>query len=359
MFYWGVREELSAEDKLRRSYYELLRDDLDQFIIDYALVDSYNNFMRRNERYPFPEKRELKPRAQLPKIEYENQNAFLVIFVEDVIPDTCKKHIRFFDINKTTKTNLMQSKSLSLDTFDRTQKQLESARFFSFLKELLPLDYALLIQRDPASVAVNRYAVTHFHVRIDWPVSDAAEDLGRYLRYISKDLYEKGDKYAESLQKKLFEYYGFPFMVGGRRTAALVASQFLKKLPFISTVYVASSEARYVARLSERGVYKTALVKLSKAQRSALANDNELTLKEVNDHYTIAEEGRSGVCILQVFYSFTDHARVPLDGKLRNLNPATPWLTVESQYILPKSGKGERRKFSPLPINLIYTETGS
>ena len=146
MFHWRIREELSAEEKLRRSYYELLRDDLDQFVIECALIDSYKNFKRKKEPYPFPEKRELKPRAQLPKIEYENQNTFLVIFIEDVIPETCKKYIRFFDINRATRSNLTKTKSLPLEGFDRTQKFIESARFLNFLRDLLPLDYALLIQ---------------------------------------------------------------------------------------------------------------------------------------------------------------------------------------------------------------------
>ncbi len=359
MFHWKVREELSARDKLRRSYYELLRDDLDAFIVQYALVDSYKNFKQKNKPYPFAAKRELKPRAQLPKIEYEDQNTFLVMFVEDIIPDTLKKHIRFFDVNKTTKTNLMQSKSLSLSDkkYDRTQKYLESARFNNFIKDLLPLDYALLIQRDPATVSTTRYAVTHFHVRIDWPVASAAEDLAQYLRYISKDLYEKGDKYAESLQKKLFEYYGFPFMIGGRRTAALVAAQFLKRLHCISTVYVASSEARHVTRISERGVSKFTLIKLSKQDMTALANDNSMTLKDLTNNYIVAHEGKSGVCVLRVAYSQTEHARVPADRKLRTLNPSTPWLTVGHQYVLPKSDIAKRRKYTPLPINLIYTES--
>jgi hypothetical protein len=358
MTHWQVREELSAKNKVRRSYYELLRDDLDAFIIEYGLVDSYKKFQQKNNPYPFAAKKELKPRAQLPKIEYEDQNTFLVLFVEDIIPDTSKKYIRFFDVNKTTKTNLMQSKSLSLDDdFDRTEKYLESAHFNNFIKELLPLDYALLIQRDPTTVSTDRYAVTHFHVRIDWPVAAAAEDMAQHLRYISKDLYEKGDKYAESLQKKLFEYYGFPFMVGGRRTAALVAAQFLKKLPCISTVYVASSEARLVTRISERGVSKFTLIKLSKQDMTALASGNDLTLKELTNNYIIATEGKSGVCVLFVSYDQTEHAKAPSDRKIRTLNPVTPWLTVGNQYVMPKSDIAKRKKYPPLPINLIYTES--
>ncbi|MBW2055434.1 MAG: hypothetical protein JRI29_07030, partial [Deltaproteobacteria bacterium] len=58
MAFWGVREELSQADRLRRSYYELLRDELDQHMVKYALLDSYNNFRCKNIGYPFVEKRE-------------------------------------------------------------------------------------------------------------------------------------------------------------------------------------------------------------------------------------------------------------------------------------------------------------
>ena len=123
MAFWCVREELSKADRLRRSYYELLRDELDQFLIQYALVDSYHNFRNRKIPYPFVEKRELKPRARIPDREYESQNAFLVVFVEDHVPDEHKKYIRIFDNNKITKTNLSRFKTLELSqNFDRSWK---------------------------------------------------------------------------------------------------------------------------------------------------------------------------------------------------------------------------------------------
>lgn len=122
MAFWTVREALSQANRLRRSYYELLRDELDQFMVSYALIDSYKNFLNKSIPYPFVEKRELKPRARIPDVEYEHQNAFIVIFLEDTIPAVHKKYIRFFDVNKTTKTNLLHSKTLLLsDDFDRNQ----------------------------------------------------------------------------------------------------------------------------------------------------------------------------------------------------------------------------------------------
>ena len=114
MAFWCVREELSQENRLRRSYYELLRDELDQHMVKYALLDSYDNFLSRKIDYPFVEKRELKPRARIPAIEHECQNSFLAIFMEESIPTEHKKYIRFFESNKTTKINLLRYERLSL-----------------------------------------------------------------------------------------------------------------------------------------------------------------------------------------------------------------------------------------------------
>ena len=114
MSFWRYREELSRVDRIRRSYYELLRDELDQFLLHNSLIDSYHNFVSQQIPFPFVEKRELKPRARIPDKEYDSQNAFLVVFVEDHVPDEHKKYIRIFDNNKITKTNLSRFKTLEL-----------------------------------------------------------------------------------------------------------------------------------------------------------------------------------------------------------------------------------------------------
>ena len=58
--FWKVREELSGENRLRRSYYELLRDELDALMMQYALIESYTRFQCSKVAFPFVEKRELK-----------------------------------------------------------------------------------------------------------------------------------------------------------------------------------------------------------------------------------------------------------------------------------------------------------
>jgi hypothetical protein len=322
-------------------------------MLQYALLDSYDNFISKNQPYPFVEKRELKPRARLPVKEYESHNTFLVLFVEDTIPSVYKKYIRILDVNTTTKTNLLATNTLPLSNkFDRKQKFLESVHFYDFLKHLLPVDYALLIQRDPATCSKNRYMLSHFHVRIDWPIADAAEDLAQSLRYISKDIYEKGDKYAEDVQKKFFEYYGIPTTVGGRRTAAIVAAQYMKRIPCITTVYAASSESRALFRISERGISKAVLVKFTETEVEQIASEKRLTPQAFKKNYMLAKERQHILCLFQVTYAYTNHARPPDDGKLRDIKPDLNWLTVGGEYILPKPGV---LRYPPLPLNLIYT----
>lgn len=353
MAFWSVREELSQADRLRRSYYEILRDELDQFVLQYALIDSYNLFVANKTPYPFVEKRELKPRARIPVVEYGCQNAFLVLFVEDTIPPSDKKYIRFFDDNKTTKINLLRSEALPLaGKFDRSQKYLDSVHFYNFLKVLIPVDYALLIQRDHTSRSKNRYSLSHFHVRIDWPIANAAEALARNLRYISKDLYEKGEEYAEDIQKKFFEYYGIPMMVGGRRTAAIVASQYMKRFPFITTVYAGSCESRSLIRISERGVSKSILMKFSNRKMEEIAEANNLSLKMFKKNYVVVPRRKDSVCIFQTTYAPTSHARPPDEGKLREIKPDLNWITVDAQHILPKPGVWE---YPSIPLNVIYS----
>ncbi len=344
------RECLSQEDKLRRSYYEALRDELDQFTLHHSLMVSYENFLRQKIPYPFVELRELKPRARIPTTEFELHTSFLIIFCEGWIGKQHKKYIRYFDANKTTKTNLLGHKHFpGLEDFQRSMKYLENKDFFSLLSDLLSVDYALLIQRDQH--LESQYALTHFHVRVDWPIAEAAEALGRDLRYISKDLYEKGDKYAEDLQKKLFEYHGVPVMAGGRRTAAIVAAQYFRQMAHLTTVYVASSESRSLLRVTEKGVSKYILVRLNAQQVKAIAASAEMTQTSFTKNYVVAHHGRSYICVFNVLYAYTPYALPSEGGKLRELKAEHNWLTVAHEQILPKIPSAHR---TPIPWKMIY-----
>ncbi|MBW1614929.1 MAG: hypothetical protein JRJ49_00005 [Deltaproteobacteria bacterium] len=352
MPYRKEREELSLKNRLRRSYYELLTDDLEQTLLQYGLVDSYKNFLKQKTEFPFVQYKELKPRVRIPSIEYKEHNPFLVIFTEDFIPSSFKKYLKFFDINKTTKSNLINSGGLCLlDNFDRTHKYLESPKIFNFLTQLLSVDYATLIQRDKSIRSKSRYHISHFHVRIDWPVVNAAEELAKSLRYVSQDIYEKGDRYAEIVQRKFFEYYGMHPAAGGRRTAAIIAAQYLRKLPCISGVYVSSSESRALLKLTEKRISKAVLVKLTDKEAEKIAQANSITLKSFKKNYSVVTQEKDEIYIFCASYAFTEHALPPEDGKLREIKHDVSWLKVDCQYILPKPGT---LRYSPLPVNLIY-----
>jgi hypothetical protein len=194
--------------------------------------------------------------------------------------------------------------------------------------------------------------MTHFHVKIDWPIDNATEEMAQQLRYIPKDLYEMGEKHAEGLNNKLFEYYGFQHAVGGRRTAAVVAAQFLKKMEFISTVYVASSESRTLTRLSERGVTRFVLVKLPAEEISRLVSESRMKFDNFVQRFLVDIKDDYGVGVFQVVYRNTIHSKPPEDGKLRELKPEYQWLTVSDQLLLPLRGHTD---VYPIPYSTIYT----
>ena len=346
------RNQISWNERFRRTVYLFLRDELDGLLIREALIESYEAFKANEKEYPFVEMRELKPRAKTIAPETPEQKHFIVIFNEEALPSDSKNYIRFFDSNKMTKENLGNFAEFSLtDVYRQRMRFLGESGFSDLLKNLIKTDFAVLIQRDPTVKARYRFGISHFHVRIDWPVAEAAEDLAKYLRYISKSLYEKEDREGEVLQQKLYEYYGFHHTVGGRRTAALVAAQFMARFDFISTVYAASSEARTLTRVSEQGISKYVLVAIPSKDIKELAKCVGLNEKKFAASYLIDKTPQYGVGIFLVTYQHNEHSSPPIDGKLRDINPEFPWLRVETQLLVPPPSSEEVR---PIPYSIVY-----
>jgi len=61
---WRYRERLSYYEKIRRSIYEILRDNLEKRLIKISLVDSLYKHLEQGVEYIFPEKSELKPKSK-------------------------------------------------------------------------------------------------------------------------------------------------------------------------------------------------------------------------------------------------------------------------------------------------------
>jgi hypothetical protein len=119
----------------------------------------------------------------------------------------------------------------------------------------------------------------------------------------------------------------------------------------ISTVYAGSSETRALIRISERGVSKAVLMKLSSDEMQALAGANRMSMQTFAKNYVVFRYRKKGVCIFQATYLPTDQARPPDDGKLREIKPDLSWQTVAGQHVLPKPGVW---KYPPLTHNIIY-----
>lgn len=353
MLSWPYRYHLGLKLRLRRSLYEVLRDQLDMDLVKLALIDSYWNFSKAGEAYPFVQKRELKPKARVAEQEYAHHNHFFIIFCEGTIPSEHKKYIRFFDSNKMTKEAIEKIPYVTLHkSYTNNLKYFDNPSFTTMIKDLTPVDYALLIQNDPSIKSQSRYMMSHFHVRVDWPIDDATEDMATNLRYVAKELYENGEQYAEQLHHKLFENYGFHHTVGGRRTAAVVAAQILKRMNFISTVYVSSAEARTLTRISERGVSKFVLIRIPIADIDKLANEHQLPFDTFCDRYLVNSCDTHGVAILHVVYRNSSYSKPPEDGKLRKLLPEYQWLNIHDQLLLPLPGNQDAY---PLRYNTIYS----
>ncbi|MEE9612795.1 MAG: hypothetical protein V3W19_16195, partial [Desulfatiglandales bacterium] len=283
---WKYREQLNYYERLRRSLYEILRDALEMRLMKISLIDSFYNYLESGVEYTFLDKSELKPKSKKMERESELFNTFIVIFFEGIISPELKNYIRFFPENKLIKKNVEHLANLSLyKKFNQNLRYFDKPHFLDFIEDLLNIDYALLIQQHPTVKKKNRYALTHFHVKIDWPIADAAEDLAKWLKYIQANLYEKNHEYGRVLQNKLFEYYGCHYTVGGRRTAGLIAAQLLRKLDLISTVFVSSSESRSMIKHSERGVSKFFLIQLTDEQITALAQKEEMDVKNFKSAY--------------------------------------------------------------------------
>ena len=349
---WVFRERLNYYEKLRRSLYEILRDSLESRLMRISLIDSFYKFTENGVDYRFLDKSELKPKSITKEQESELFNTFIVIFCEESISPQLKNYIRFFPENKLIKKNVeFLSNSPLYKNFNRNLKYFDQPHFLDFIEKLLDIDYALLIQQDPTIKKRNRFALTHFHVKIDWPIADAAEDLARRLRYVQNSLYEKGDKEGWALQKKLFEYYGCHHTVGGRRTAGLIAAQLLEKMGFISTIFVSSSESRSMIKYSERGVSKFFLIQLTNKQISALAQKEAMGDEDFISSYLYPANGYH-VGISEAVYEHTEHSKMPETGKLRRLRPAYNWLRLRDEFLHPR---GTSLNLRPINYNWIYT----
>jgi len=347
------RFELSYIEMVRRSFYVFLRDELERRLKIITFEKPYRLCKEGGIPYPYVDPSDMRPKKREFSKESPVARPYIIIFCEESIDPVHQKYIRFSDDNRIRKDTLALIPNVRLNKpFYSGIKFFERNNFFELLEELLDVDYGLLIQRDDRYKKHNRYALTHFHVKIDWPIAEAAESLAKELRFISKSLYERGERYADTLQEKLFEHYGWHHQaIGGRRTAGLIAAQYLKQIMGLSTVYVSSAETRTLTRYSEKGVARYAVIQLDKEYAQQVTEMNKVSAEAFKQCYVLGESENFYDVMMFVTYKHTEWGMPPLDNKLRMIRPDYSWLIVDKEMILPLSSALNAH---PLPLKWIY-----
>lgn len=355
----GRRPAKSASGPHSRPFASIERE-LDQILLDHLLVASLGRFLSAGLPYPFVDMRELKPGAAgagLPEQEVVLHHHGLVMLIDGLLPPECRKHIRVKDKGKAIKENIAATPGLAeaLDGFELSWTIGGRPQFEDLLTKLMWVDYGIVVQNDPRATRHRRFALTHFRVRVDWPVEDAAEALARELRYVDRHLYEdpeSPDLRAEQLEAKLYERFGFHHTVGGRRTAAVTGAQYLRRLVQRKKiedfrVYIGSAEARTVTKIAPRLVTRYALIRLTREEIDAIDCVPNARATHIIHHDT----NQGGVGMLQVTYVRTEHARRGKEKKGLDHLASLPFLKIGRQVLIPRR---ECRDSPPIPHAVVY-----
>lgn len=338
--------QLSLRAKQRSLLYLNVRYKLDEMLIKYMLLDSLRNFQTEGVDYPFIDPASLKPGAKgynMPEDEVTPHKTGLVLFYEDVMPDELKEHIELESTNRVTKERLLNDKLVDVEfasSFEHPMIYINHELFGKTLETLSATDYGLMLQLDPRSKAQDTYRLSHYRVMVEWSMVAAARGLAKDLGYISKDLYEDSEDKGLALKRKLFEYYGFHYTVGSRRRAAIRAAQLFKKADRLFTVYVGSSEARHLTKITEIGLERFALLKLPEKH---ITRAQEL-YKPFREHYLFDGDK----CVFRVVYRTNENSQ---PGKSRKFDPKLQWLRIVQEAIMPLA---ECLDGAPFPYYVIY-----
>ncbi|MBW6451990.1 MAG: hypothetical protein K0B02_04660 [DPANN group archaeon] len=343
-----LSEELSYEQHRRRMEYFYYRKQLDLIILQFTLLDSYNNFKKAKCPYPFVDIKSLEHTFSYDDsidVEYEHQNSALILFYEDKIDPKYERHFRFNSKNRVMQENFYPL--LVVDNYNPEHQKMEHPEFENFFKKFLYVDSAILIQENEE----KHYSMTNFHMRIDKSYYECTEQFAVFLRYVSRNLQELNPELKENMQAKIAQYYGFNYYrTSNRRQAAIVAASTINTdLDFIGTVYVSSSSERTLTKISEKGVSKYILLRLTPEEIEEL-NIIIGTNGNLND-YIIEMEQDSAIVILQVIYVPTTHSKPPEDDKLREFSAKNSWIKVEKQLIIPRLDK---KNVAPIKIKKLY-----
>jgi hypothetical protein len=217
--------------------FEAARRRLVDYLIRYALVESYFTFQRHRRPYPFAHKHALLPNTDGPKAESRYQNTAFMILRDGRIPQSLIKHFRLRRSNLVNAANvarMVPGLDLSLEPVDPARCEVMGEGFEGLFRGLAPLDYALVMERHQDEDGSGQSGppegpvrLTHMHVKVERLTDNAVNELARDLGYVERRLFERGEDYVDRLEAKFYEYFGFSANASGRKSAAAMAAQML------------------------------------------------------------------------------------------------------------------------------------
>ncbi len=252
-----------------------------QELVQYCLIESLENFQGHQREYPFISPDHLLPARSLHTREWQYQHPAFVVLLDNALPRALNKYFRLRNSNLVSWRNLLKVlPEAELEDFRLADCNVEAPEFNRMLKNLLPLDFALLIQSDDAASATNQPSakrLSHMHVKVERLTDIALKELGKELNYIKRSLFERGKDYVEALEAKFFEYFGFSAHASGRKSAAAMAAQLLMKYDTPFTVFAASqSDLRLTLLRNHHRIEQYFLISLSDRQVENLLADDRL-----------------------------------------------------------------------------------
>lgn len=311
------------------------RTRLAEFLIGATLIESYHSFARNGKRYHFLPRSALIPGASTAITEQPFQRTALVFLVDQAMPTSLRKHIRFRSANEITRKNLRRlAPDLKIPWASFHDTAVESPGFTDLLDHLLELDFGLMLQRDDQGGPIQ---LTHMHVKVERLTDNALRNLAADLGYIRRTLYERGEAYVERFERKYYEYFGFAPNASGRKSAAAMAAQLLYGQDLRFTVFASCQEDCRLTVLDDSDVIEQYfLVSIDGTALEGRAR----TVEDYMIDEGLDDEGKPSVVVcLCVRYKRTHAARPTRAHKRQDDDLYAPWLELIDEVILPLPGR--------------------
>ena len=329
----SVSSDATIEDSA--SSFAAIRDNLCEFLIRATLIESYHSFLLHAKPYPFNTRESLLSGASMASFEHPFQRSALVLIVDGALPANLRKHIRFRRANELNTDNLSRLApeiSATLPPLDGLK--IQDKNFLTLLDRLVDLDYALLMQRSGLSSPI---ALSHMHVKVERLTDNAVRVLARDLGYIHRTLYENGEMYAQVLEQKFFEYFGFAANASGRKCAAAMSAQLLGADVFNFAVFAACQEDCRLTMLDDtESVTHHQLLRIETKKLRAVG---ALDLKNYVVDSGAGTNNEPVVCYRVRLRRTAAAQPIQSESTMRSdIDLQQPWLEITEQAVLPLPG---------------------